>query len=94
MQSRPTFKTEAASFSLAFVAICALAACTFLSWQWLKPATYEAAIVAELSQKRQEAAQNATEEGIPELLLNQKNERKGPTVTVDPESVGKENPFQ
>jgi hypothetical protein len=87
-------KPEPLSIALALVAIVGVAACAVITWLRLQPSTYQDAVAAEVSQKQQEALDQKKQAAVPELLLNQDYNRQGPDVTVDPNKVGKTDPFK
>jgi hypothetical protein len=91
-QQRPP--AEPLSFIVALLAILALAACVAFTWWRLRYDSYSTEVKKEFSTRQQAASQKQRQDGLPTLKLNQDNERQGPAVTVDPNLIGKDNPFQ
>lgn len=79
-------KKKGMSFSpnlMVFVCVClVLGYLAFASWQALEIDTSA------------DNTQTAGAPNVPKLKLNQENERQGPSIKVDEENIGKENPFE
>ena len=85
---------EPINWVLLILSLLLLGGATAITWIGLQPATYETAVTQEVQDELQaSAAKQLDSPEIPVLTLNKKNKRQGPEVTVDPNNIGKVNPF-
>ena len=71
----------------------------FMSWRYMQTSTFEDELRPEITQKvgvadTKSATNTQDNKSVPALKLNQNNERLGPEIQVDPNNIGRLNPFQ
>lgn len=77
-----------------------LGAGIFLSWRSMQYTTYKDELLPAVttrvtaSRPKVASASDAKNSTTVELKLNQRNERVGPEIQVDPGNIGRTNPFQ
>lgn len=86
-----TMPRDGLTWLLVLLSVGVLAACAAFTWLWLQSSVYETEIRAELEAQR--SASKQQELIVPELTLNKKGGRLGPEATVNPATVGKDDPF-
>jgi|GEM_PF-6067133 len=91
--NKPKNKLEVGTFLLVGLSVLALAACTVITWFSLGQGTYTTKIATEISQQQAALVAQSSQNKVPTLILNQNNTQEGPTVTVNPQNLGKTNPF-
>lgn len=85
---------EPVNWVLLFLSLLMLGGSTVATWVSLRPETHKASVVREVTDEVTAVqARKLDSPEIPTLMLNSKNERLGPEVTVNPGVIGKENPF-
>jgi len=91
--NQPKKTLEGATIILISLSMVALAACTVITWFSLRQTTYTAKVAQEIAGQQATVAAQTTQKKIPTLVLNQDNTQEGPTVTADPQNLGKADPF-
>ncbi len=93
-QAKRIALVEPINWVLLILSLMLLSGATAITWIGLQPATYETAVTKEVQDEVQASlAKQIDSPEIPTLNLNKKNKRQGPEVTVDPNNIGKTNPF-
>jgi len=89
----PNSHSEPLSVALAIVAVLALALCAALTWLQLGHNNYLVTAQEELQNKQAAVQQQFSQLSAPTLKLNQDNQQQGPDITVNPDNLGKPDPF-
>ncbi len=77
------------------LSLLALGSCVGGAWYYLQTDVAKEHLRPEVEQRLAKQKEgNITANTLPKLSLNQDNKRQGPEVVVDPNTLGKPNPFQ
>ncbi len=90
-----SFSSATVTRILYVVAILGVASAVASTWYHLQTSAAKDAVRPEVEQRLKSMKEgNINANTLPKLTLNQENKRQGPEVVVDPNTLGKPNPFQ
>jgi hypothetical protein len=93
-QGKRVASVEPINWLLLVLSLVLLGGSTTMSWLSLQPNTTQESVTAEVATEIAAAkAKQLDAPEIPTLQLNKKNQRQGPEVVVNPDVIGKDNPF-
>ncbi|CAN5162959.1 hypothetical protein BH11PAT4_BH11PAT4_4940 [soil metagenome] len=93
-QSKRIAAVEPINWVLLVLSLILLSGSTVMTWLSLQPGTTQAEVTTEVQSEITAAkARQFDAPEIPTLKLNKKNLRQGPEVVVNPDAIGKDNPF-
>ena len=89
LKTRP----ELVTIGIVSLSLVALLACVAITWLKLSQTSYATVVQAEIQTQQTALQQQAVHNKLPTLILNQDNTQEGPVVVVNPQNLGKPNPF-